>query len=219
MNGIHDLGGMQGFGPVVTEPNEPPFHEPWEGRVLGMVRAVLYTRAWKIDLFRYHQEVLPARTYLDVSYYHRWLLSISRTAVEKGLVTDSEIQAGHAQGPGVPVERTLTADVLAATGVIRAPFGRPAPCEARFQPGDRVRTRNFHPTGHTRLPRYARDKVGTIERVHGCHAYPDAVVATGEEDPQWLYTVVFEAAALWGDNADPTLRVSIDAFEPYLEPA
>ncbi|HYC63642.1 MAG TPA: SH3-like domain-containing protein, partial [Reyranellaceae bacterium] len=90
---------------------------------------------------------------------------------------------------------------------------------AKFKQGDRVRTINIHPQTHTRLPRYARDKVGTVEMIHGCHAYPDSVATNRGDDPQWLYTVVFDGREIWGPDCDPTLKVSIDAFEPYLEPA
>jgi len=216
MNGVHDLGGMQGFGPVVAEAGEPPFHAPWEGRVLGLQRTILYTRAWNIDVFRHAQEQLPGATYLTVSYYHRWLLGLTRTALERGLVTAEELDAGHALGEARPVQRTLgLPDVEVAT--IRGPFGRTPPAEARFAPGDSVRTRNLHPLGHTRLPRYARDKVGTVERVLGCHVFPDAAAAGRGEDPQWLYAVAFRGEDLWGTDGDPGIVVSIDAFEPYLE--
>lgn len=218
MNSVHDLGGMQGFGPVVAEPHEPPFHEPWEGRVLALSRAVLYTRAWNIDQFRHSQERLPGRTYLTVSYYHRWLLGLTQSAKEHGWVTDAELAAGHSAGPGPAVERTMPPEVP-ARGIVRGAFERTPPRPARFAPGDRVRTRNMHPLGHTRLPRYARDKVGRVDLVIGCHVFPDSAGNGGGEDPQWLYAVVFEARTLWGEGADPTLSVSIDAFEPYLEPA
>ena len=101
----------------------------------------------------------------------------------------------------------------------RSSFFRQQQGPARFKPGDRVRTVNINPLGHTRLPRYARDKVGTVELIHGCHAYPDSVATDRGDDPQWLYTVVFDGREIWGPDADPTLTVSIDAFEPYLEPA
>ena len=216
MNGVHDMGGMQGFGPVVPEENEPYFHEAWEGRVLALVRTILYTRAWNLDMFRDSQERLPASVYLMVSYYHRWFLSIVQSALEKGYVTQAELDAGHSLGPAKPVRRTMTlADAPVAH--IRGPFGRDASREARFRPGDRVRTINAHPMGHTRLPRYARDKVGVIERVQGFHVYPDAVVAGKGEDPQWLYTVVMQGTDLWGPDSDPSVVVSIEAFEPYLE--
>lgn len=216
MNGVHDMGGMQGFGPVTVELDEPAFHEPWEGRVLALSRAILYSRAWNLDMFRDSQERLPARVYLSVSYYHRWLLGLTQSALEKGFVTQDELAAGHASGPGKPVQRTLTQNDVSA-GFIRPPFGRPPTREARFKPGDRVRTRNLHSPGHTRLPRYARDKDGIVEAVRGCHVYPDAVVAGRGEDPQWLYTVAFPGRELWGPDADATLTVSIEAFEPYLD--
>lgn len=218
MNGVHDMGGMHGFGPVVPEPNEPPFHEPWEGRVMALSRTILYTRAWNIDAFRDSQERLPAPVYLTVSYYHRWLLGLTQSALERGFATRAELEAGHAQEPPKPVARVMTMKEVGA-GHIRASYGRTPPRPARFRPGDKVRTLNLHPVGHTRLPRYARDKVGTVERVHGCHVYPDAVVAGRGEDPQWLYTVTFRGVDLWGPASDPTVHVSIDAFEPYLEPA
>jgi len=215
MNGIHDLGGMQGFGPVVDEPGEPPFHAAWEGRVLALVRAVLFTRTWHLDTFRYAQERQPASVYLAVSYYHRWLLGLTANALEHQLLTQAELDAGHSQGSARPVERTM-APSDAAAGLVRAPFGRTPTSEARFTPGDLVRTTNIHPIGHTRLPRYARDKVGRVETVHGCHAYPDGIVAGSGDASAWLYTVAFEGRTLWGDSADPSLTVSIEAFEPYL---
>ncbi len=218
MNGVHDLGGMHGFGKVMPEPDEPVFHGDWEGRVLGLARSLLYSRAWNLDVFRHAQERLPASTYLTVSYYHRWLLGITRSALEYGLVEADELRAGRALHPPRPVERTLTEAAIQAS-FMRPPFGRPAPGAARFQAGDRVRTRNDHPAGHTRLPRYARGRTGRVEALRGCHVYPDSKAAGGEDDPQWLYTVVFDGRELWGEHADPSLMVSIEAFEPYLEPA
>lgn len=215
MNGIHDLGGMQGFGPVSDEPNEPAFHAPWEGRVLALQRAILFTRTWNLDEFRYSQECLPASEYLSVSYYHRWVLGLTRSAVEHGLVTERELETGRGEEAPRSVERTMAmADVEAAT--VRPSFFRPQQQAPRFKTGDRVRTRNIHPTGHTRLPRYARDKEGWVESVHGCHAYPDAIVAGDLAASAWLYTVVFDGRQLWGDDADPQLSVSVEAFEPYL---
>ena len=108
---------------------------------------------------------------------------------------------------------------VVAAGMTRSSFFRQQQAPARFKPGDRVRTVNINPQTHTRLPRYARDKVGTVERIHGCHAYPDSVATERGDDPQWLYTVVFDGREIWGPDADPTLKISIDAFEPYLEPA
>lgn len=218
MNGVHDMGGMDGFGKVEIEANEPPFHERWEGRVFALQRSLGYAGAWHIDDGRYAQETLPPREYLAASYYWRWALGMQKNLLERGFVTEQEIAAGHASTPGKPLPRKLTPDVVQA-GMTRNSFFRAQQAPARFKPGDRVRTRNINPQTHTRLPRYARDKLGTVERIHGCHAFPDSVATNRGDDPQWLYTVVFDGREIWGADADPTLTVSIDAFEPYLDAA
>ena len=218
MNGVHDMGGMHGFGKVEPETDERPFHADWEARVLAMQRAMRYTNAWNIDMSRDALERLPPPLYLASSYYERWTLGMQRSALEKGLIDPDEIDAGHALRPGKPVERVMTKKDLGAIAK-RGSFSRPARRAARFKPGDRVRSRNINPPTHTRLPRYARDREGMIEAVRGCHVFPDAVTTGKGEDPQWLYTVVFDARELWGQSADPTLKVSIEAFEPYIEPA
>ena len=202
MNGVHDMGGMHGFGKVVPEADEPQFHAPWEGRVLAMQRALRFARVWNIDMSRDGQERLPAEVYLAASYYERWALGIERNAVERGLIGADELAAGHALHPARPVERVMTAsDIWHA--MTRGSFSRPPARPAKFGPGERVRTRNLNPSTHTRLPRYARGREGTIEAVRGCHVFPDSVVAGGGENPQWLYTVVFDGRALWGDGSDP----------------
>jgi len=218
MNGIHDMGGMQGFGKVEPEPNEPPFHSEWEGRSLAMNRAMSYARVWNIDRSRAAVEELPPHDYLQMPYYKKWFVRLERLVVEHGLVGADEIAAGRSLRPGKPLPRKLTlADVPKA--LTRGSYGRPATAPARFKVGDRVRTKIINPTTHTRLPRYARGRTGVIECVRGCHVFPDTVAIGKGENPQWLYTVLFESRELWGESADPTLKVSIEAWEPYLEPA
>jgi nitrile hydratase beta subunit len=219
MDGVHDMGGMDGFGKVEPEPNEPAFHHRWEGRVLAMSRAIGVFQAWTIDTSRYAIELLSPSVYLASSYYERWFLRNVRLLTERGLIDADEIEAGRALRPGKSLNRgrfTLQ-DVESVTR--RGFYGRPAQAPARFRIGDRVRTKNIHPTTHTRLPRYARGHVGVVERLHGTHVFPDSVAAGKGEDPQWLYTVRFDAQELWGAAADPKLKVSIEAFEPYLEHA
>jgi nitrile hydratase subunit beta len=218
MDGVHDMGGMDGFGKVEPEPDEPAFHAPWEGRILAMQRAMAYAGAWNIDMSRAAQEALHPKVYLSVSYYQRWALGMESNLVNRGLVDADEIAAGHALRPGKPLKRKLTA-VDVDKVLKRGSFGRPAPAPARFKVGDRVRAKNIHPATHTRLPRYVRGHVGVVELVHGCHVFPDSAAIGEGENPQWLYTVRFEAKELWGPDADPTVQVSIDAFEPYLEPS
>jgi nitrile hydratase subunit beta len=218
MDGIHDMGGMDGFGKVEPEPDEPPFHAPWEGRVLAMQRAMAYAGGWHIDMSRYAQERLPPPVYLTASYYQRWALAMERNVIERELADSDELAAGHALRPGKSLKRKLTAD-LVREGMTRGSFYRQAQGPARFKPGDQVRAKNIHPPTHTRLPRYVRGHSGVIESVHGCHAFPDSVALDQGDNPQWLYTIVFDGRELWGPDADPSLKISIDAFEPYLEPA
>lgn len=219
MDGIHDMGGMDGFGAVVPERNEPVFHAPWEGRVLAMNRAMGAAGAWNIDMSRASRENLPPEVYLTSSYYKRWLLGMEDLAVARGLIGRDELAAGRALRPGKPLKRGKLAPADVDRVLVRGSFGRPTNTAAKFKIGDRVRARNIHPKTHTRLPRYVRGRTGVVELVHGCHVFPDTVALDQGENPQWLYTVVFEARELWGDDADPTLKVSVDAFEPYLEPA
>jgi nitrile hydratase beta subunit len=218
MDGVHDMGGMHGFGKVEPEPNEPVFHADWEGRTLAITRAMGYTGIWTIDQTRASIEELPPDVYLSSSYYRKWELRLEKLIVELGLAGADELEAGHALRAGKALKRKLTAADVPNT-LTRGSFARPAQAPARFKPGDRVRTKNIHPQTHTRLPRYARGRTGIIEALRGCHVFPDTAAIGKGEDPQWLYTVLFKGRELWGDAAEPSLKVSIEAFEPYLEPA
>ena len=219
MNGVHDMGGMDGFGKVEPEPNEPMFHTDWEARVLAMVRAMGAAGAFNIDTSRFYREALPPQVYLTSSYYRKWLLGLEDLLIDKGYVATDEIVAGHAMEPAKPLKRgKFTLDDVERV-MVRGKFGRAAPAAAKFKPGDHVRAKNIHPATHTRLPRYVRGHVGVIERDHGCQVFPDSAATESGENPQWLYTVVFDGAELWGPDADPTVKISIDAFEPYLEAA
>ncbi|HEV2301309.1 MAG TPA: nitrile hydratase subunit beta [Stellaceae bacterium] len=218
MNGVHDMGGMHGFGPVEPEANEPPFHNRWEGRVLGMQRAMGAVGLWNIDQSRFSLESLAPLTYLGSSYYKKWELGLESRLLAHGLVGADELAAGHSLRQGKALSKKLAAAEVAGR-MTRGSFARPTNQGARFSPGDRVRARNINPESHTRLPRYARGHTGIVEAVRGCHVFPDAVVRGEGEDPQWLYTVVFSGVELWGEAADPGLKVSVEAFEPYLDPA
>ena len=217
MDGVHDMGGMDGFGKVEPERNEPVFHAAWEGRALAMDRALRALGAWKIDVDRYGIESLPPHVYLASSYYQRRFLRTVRLLAERGLVGADEMEAGHALHPAKDMGRGAFAIADVVRVMRRGSYTRTAPSPARFRIGERVRAKNIHPKSHTRLPRYVRGHVGVVERIQGCHVFPDSIVAGKGEDPQWLYTVRFEAQELWGADADPTVKVSVEAFEPYLE--
>jgi nitrile hydratase len=219
MNGAHDLGGVHGFGSVDTEPNEPVFHAEWERRVFALTRAMGATGEWNLDAVRFAREDRQPVEYLAMSYYERWLAGLERLLTERGLVGPDELAAGRSLRPGRALPRILGVAEVAATLGRGSQTSREATRPARFAPGDRVRAENIHPSGHTRLPRYVRGHAGTVVRAHGAHVFPDSNAHGRGEDPQWLYTVCFDGRELWGAEADPTLTVSVDAFEPYLEPA
>jgi nitrile hydratase len=213
------MGGMDGFGKVEAEPNEPVFHEKWEGRVMAMVRAMGAQGAFNIDMSRSYRESLPPHVYLASSYYKKWFLGLENMLVAKGYIAADEVKDGHARAAAKPLKRGAFKLDDVERIMVRGRFGRPATAPAKFKAGDRVRARNIHPTTHTRLPRYVRGHLGVIERNHGCQVFPDSAAMDAGENPQWLYTVAFEAVELWGRDADQTVKVSVDAFEPYLEPA
>lgn len=216
MNGGQDLGGMMGFGPVAPEPDEPLFHAEWEKRAMAVTVAAGACGFWNIDRSRHARESLPPADYLSKSYYDLWITGLARLVEETGMASAAEIAAGHAMAPPRPARNVLRADNVANALAKGWPCDRPPSAPARFRVGDKVATKVMHPTGHTRLPRYARGKLGRIEAVRGAFVFPDSNAHGRGEDPQWLYTLRFTGRELWGDEADPTLSVSIDAFEPYL---
>ncbi|WP_309246716.1 nitrile hydratase subunit beta [Ramlibacter montanisoli] len=212
-----DLGGQLGHGPVVPEPEDVRFHESWEPAALAIVLAMGATGSWNIDMSRSARETLP--DYERLSYYRIWLAALEKLMAERGQVLPGEVDAGQALHAPVPVARVLHAGDVAAALAKGSPTWRPDPAPPRFAVGDRVRTRAQAVPHHTRLPGYARGKVGTIARVHGSHVFADTHAHGQGEQPQPLYTVVFDAGELWGEGAAPGLRVSIDAWQPYLAPA
>lgn len=219
MNGPQDLGGQMGFGPVAPETDEPLFHAAWERRALGVTLAAGAMGAWTIDESRHARESLHPADYYASSYYAIWTKALERLLVRHGFVDEDELAGGRALRPGAAPKRVLAAADVAPVLARGGPCDRPVAAPPRFAAGDRVRTRNIHPAGHTRLPRYVRGHVGTVEAVRGGFVFPDTNAHGRGENPQWVYTVVFAGRDLWGDDADPTLTVSVDAWESYLEPA
>jgi nitrile hydratase subunit beta len=219
VNGVHDMGGLMNFGPVDEEPNEPTFHAEWEKRVFGLALAMGATRAWTGDGGRSARESIPPALYLSSSYFEIWVEGLQRLLLQTGLVTADEIHAGRALEAAKPLARVLAAEDVPSVLANGSPFDREIDTPARFAVGDAVLTRNINPTGHTRLPRYARAKRGVVERIHGAYVLPDTNAHGEGESPEWLHTVAFTGTELWGQDVDPTLVSSIDAWESYLEPA
>jgi nitrile hydratase beta subunit len=194
-------------------------HAEWERRAFALTLAAGRPAKWNIDMGRFARENRPPADYLTKSYYELWVAGLEALLAERGLVSADEIAAGHRLGEAKKVDGILRYGDVEAALYRGGPTERPATAPARFGIGERVRVRNIHPTTHTRLPRYVRGRPGIIERLYGCHVFPDTNALGQGESPQWLYTVRFEARDLWGSDADPMLKVSVDAWEPYLEPA
>src|SRR5262245_30735739 len=224
MDGVHDLGGMHGFGPVEREEHEPTFHAPWEATVVAIMRATRAAGLYNIDEFRHGIERMDPAHYLGSSYFEHWLDGIARILAEKGVVTAAEMEARTAffgERPEVPAGAAVRAVAPAS-----APLGRPesatsfraATALPRFATGAAVVTRNIHPMGHTRLPRYARGKRGVVAASRGCHVFPDANAHGLGERPHHVYSVRFAAGELWGEAAEPNQHVHLDLWESYLLP-
>ena len=216
-----DLGGLPGFGIVAPESEGDLFHADWERQALALTLAMGATGSWNIDQSRAARETLP--DYLKLSYYQVWLTAIEKLLQERSLATADEIRSGTLHQPPLPVARVLQAQAVSAALLKGSPVLRTPAQSARFSLGQRVRTLNETAVHHTRLPGYARGKQGVIERIHGVHVFADSQAQGLGEDPQWLYGVVMEEAELWPERAQPGgaqgLKVSIDAWEPYLEAA
>jgi nitrile hydratase len=212
-----DLGGQSGHGRVLPEPEGELFHAAWEPGALALTLAMGATGAWNLDMSRSARETLP--DYAALSYYEIWIHALEKLLRERGLVEEDEIAAGRMLRPPRRLERVLRAADVSAVLARGSPTERAPRSPARFAVGERVCTRRSEVLHHTRLPGYARGRTGTVERVHGVHVFADAHAQGLGEQPQWLYTVVFDGRELWGAAAAPGLRVSIDAWEPYLERA
>jgi nitrile hydratase len=217
MNGVHDMGGLQGMGPVQHEENEPVFHAPWEGRTHALTMAMRAWRKWSLDTDRHAIELLPQADYLRMSYYERWLTKLAAQVVNFGFVTKEEMAGGKA-APGFSKARPALSVAAASNFVNRGIASSDDPAVAPlFKVGERVRARNIHPQGHTRLPRYARGKIGTIVRDHGVYIFPDTNAHFLGEKRQHVYSVQFTARELWGEHARDNDSVYIDLWDDYLE--
>ena len=216
MNGIHDMGGMQDMGPIKYEKNEPVFHARWEGRIYAMSATVTATRKLRLGL-RPPIENLPAAEYLRMSYYELWLTSLTERLVASDLVTRAELEIGRA-APGSTKAALAVSPADAVAAIFRVPARRKEAIMPRFQAGQPVRARNINPVTHTRLPRYARGRVGTIHRDHGVFAFMETSAYGLGDKPQHLYSVRFSARELWGEQAPPQDSVYVDLYDDYLEP-
>ena len=217
MNGVHDMGGMQGFGPIEREVNEPVFHAPWEGRVITMVLAIAAWGKFGADQRRTVRELIPPAEFLRMSYYEIWYTGLIVNMLDAGMVTRAEIDSGMPVTGSAKSTPALMAARVPAFFANGAPKKRNVPDAPNFRVGQRVRAKNINPTTHTRLPRYARGRTGVVSRDYGIYVFPDANASGQGEKPQHLYSVRFEARELWGQQAKPKDSVCIDMWDDYLE--
>ena len=208
MNGIHDLGGMDGFVPVAVEANEPVFHAAWERRVFGMTAATSAAALRNVHEFRHAIERMDPAHDLDSSYDEHWLTGLATLMVEKGLITREALE--QRAGGRVPLSRPVL-------GAAPATAPDAPPSAPRFAVGDAVRVRNLHPSGHTRCPRYVRSRRGVVVRVDPTFVLPD-LAAHGVRSPkETTYGVRFAARELWGEPGGEREAVHVDLWESYLE--
>jgi nitrile hydratase len=219
MNGVHDLGGMQDMGPIGEQGNESVFHAPWEARAFGLYRALGGWRFWSLDTIRFQRELIAPLDYFRLSYYERVITGLVALMLKSKLLTSMEVESGRPD-QGAPVRTPpLTADKVPEVIARGVPARRDVAVTPSFRVNQRVRARNINPVGHTRLPRYARDKVGTVATDHGVFVFPDTNAMGLGEKPQHVYSVRFDARELWGASASRRHVVYIDIWDDNLAPA
>jgi len=220
MNGVHDMGGMHGMGPIRAEIDEPVFHERWEARTYALNRAINAWRKWNIDTGRHQIELIAPADYLRMSYYEKWFVRLVELLVKTGMVSHQEVETGVPDLGSPTLTPPLRAESVRAVALNRNIESSHEPAiRPRFKSGQRVRARNINPLGHTRLPRYARGKTGTIDRDHGVYNFPDTSADGRGSKRQHVYSVRFAARELWGEQASQRDFVHLDLWDDYLEHA
>lgn len=217
MNGIHDMGGRHGMGRIEIEKNEPVFHAAWEGRMYAINRAMRAHGKWTIDTDRHALELLPPAEYLRLGYYERWLRRLEIQLVQYGIATQAEVDLGQAAPGSARVKPAMTLANAPRWGVRNIPSPVDPAVKPLFKVAQHVRAKNVHPTGHTRLPLYARGKRGVIILDHGVYLFPDTAAHYKGDKRQHVYSVRFTARELWGAQASPIDTVSLNLWDDYLE--
>ena len=211
MNGIHDMGGMQGLGEIGYKGSDPGFHEAWEVRLFALVQAM------RPGGLRAYIERIPAPDYLRMNYYERWYTALVTRLIESGVVTHAEIDSGRSEPASAKAAPAMTQEAAREHLLMSTKAERDIELAPRFKPGDRVRGRNIHPGAHTRMPRYTRGKTGVVERGRGVFNLPDVEETSAEPKPQHVYLIRFTARELWGDEAPANDSLYIDMWEDYVD--
>jgi len=218
MNGPHDLGGKDGFGPVVPDTDTAPFHAEWERRMFGIALTVPFSVPFGDDHLRREIERIPPADYLKASYYELWFRSISKLLHERGAI-DLETLDAYTGGPRQPLvaDAVRSEDTFAAYSEGVSTRADVAEVAKNRDVGDIVMVKNNHPDHHTRVPQYVRGRRGRIILDHGIFSFPDTNSEDQGECPQHCYTVEFDARELWGEQAEKGAVVTVDLWESYLE--
>jgi nitrile hydratase subunit beta len=225
MNGGHDLGGVDGIGPVVVEQNEPVFHSEWEKAAFAMFSMPFRAGFFGVDEFRFGIEQMHPADYLSSRYYEHWVHTVEHHGKRTGKLDLDEVERRtqhFLEHPDEPLPETKDPELLAFVDAAvkhGVPAGRPTEDPPRFAVGDRVRVIDDSPLAHTRKARYVRGKTGEIVLAHGTMIYPDSAGNGDGEDPKHVYTVKFDARHVWGEDGDPNASLYFDVWEPYLEKA
>ncbi|HKN40424.1 MAG TPA: nitrile hydratase subunit beta [Acidimicrobiia bacterium] len=227
MNGVHDLGGTEGLGRVAPtkEGEEPVFYSDWERAVFAMLVPSLLAGI-NLDEFRHGIERMHPAEYLSSRYYEHWLYTMEKNLIEKGVIDAKELEERtryYLENPGAPLPARQDAEqTRSLLEIMRAGVSTRMPKQGdpQFKPGQPVRVKNYHPSGHTRLARYLRGKLGIVDRVYDSFVFPDTNSKLEGENPQHVYSVRFDAQEVWGpETSEPAEMIYFDFWEPYLEAA
>ncbi len=218
MDGVHDLGGREGFGPVRDKDDDQPFHSEWETRAFGMTQSSAGGEGWSIDWFRHCRELIPPVDYLTRPYFDQWITTVAAQMIDAGYLTLDEIKAGVSTFTAQPAYPPKTAEASRAFVKNPKSYAIQSDVSPRYAAGDAVRCRLSGHPGHTRMPGYVRGHLGVVHAHHGAHIMPDAS-ARGEKRGEHLYTVRFSASELWPEAKASRDRVFVDLWESYFDPA
>jgi nitrile hydratase subunit beta len=218
MDGVHDLGGRESFGPILDKDDDKPFHAKWEMRAFGITRSSASATSWTIDWFRYCRELTGPVDYLTRPYFDQWLTTLAAQLIDEGYLTLDEVKRGASAFAPKPSRPPQTPEAARASLKNPRSFAARVNAPPRFAPGEKVRCHLDGGSGHTRLPQYVRGRAGEIHAHHGGHVLPDAS-ARGQQRSEHLYTVGFAASDLWPEANGSADRVFVDLWESYLEPA
>ena len=218
MNGVHDMGGMDNFGPIIREDNEPVFHEDWERTIFALTIGMFPAGYCNIDEMRRTTECIEPAIYLQAKYYQKWLLTLESILLEKDVFTKEEIETGRTiRTSGGTRYEPASKEMLEYAMSNPLPANVDVEIEPKFKTGERILAKNIHPLHHTRIPRFVRGKRGVIEKDHGVFLLADTNAYGGPDKPQHVYTVKFTARELWGDEAPAKDTVCIDLHDDYMD--